>query len=121
MPTGAAWPGPVSGGEGPRGARPEGVGGQRGFGAAATGRLRSSRCRLASGVAGASVSVHCGLSRELGGWESAPRADPAVTGTTVPLRQAELLGLTAEEVYLVHDDLDKPLGKLALKLGGSAR
>ncbi|XP_036272084.1 probable peptidyl-tRNA hydrolase isoform X2 [Pipistrellus kuhlii] len=36
-------------------------------------------------------------------------------------RAAELLGLTAEEVYLVHDDLDKPLGKLALKLGGSAR
>ncbi|XP_040818844.1 probable peptidyl-tRNA hydrolase isoform X2 [Ochotona curzoniae] len=36
-------------------------------------------------------------------------------------RAAELFGLTAEEVYLVHDDLDKPLGKLALKLGGSAR
>ncbi|XP_016066491.1 PREDICTED: probable peptidyl-tRNA hydrolase [Miniopterus natalensis] len=36
-------------------------------------------------------------------------------------RAAELLGLTAEEVYLVHDELDKPLGKLALKLGGSAR
>ncbi|MBZ3889528.1 putative peptidyl-tRNA hydrolase [Sciurus carolinensis] len=34
---------------------------------------------------------------------------------------AELFGLTAEEVYLVHDELDKPLGKLALKLGGSAR
>ncbi|KAF6126739.1 peptidyl-tRNA hydrolase 1-like protein [Phyllostomus discolor] len=33
---------------------------------------------------------------------------------------AELFGLTAEDVYLVHDDLDKPLGKLALKLGGSA-
>uniref|UniRef100_G1PMV0 peptidyl-tRNA hydrolase n=1 Tax=Myotis lucifugus TaxID=59463 RepID=G1PMV0_MYOLU len=42
-------------------------------------------------------------------------------GATVSLCQAELLGLTAEEVYLVHDDLDKPLGKLALKLGGSAR
>ncbi|XP_037653246.1 probable peptidyl-tRNA hydrolase [Choloepus didactylus] len=36
-------------------------------------------------------------------------------------RAAELYGLTAEEVYLVHDELDKPLGKLALKLGGSAR
>ncbi|XP_015449785.1 probable peptidyl-tRNA hydrolase isoform X3 [Pteropus alecto] len=36
-------------------------------------------------------------------------------------RAAELFGLTAEEVYLVHDELDKPLGKLALKLGGSAR
>lgn len=37
------------------------------------------------------------------------------------LRAAELFGLTAEEVYLVHDELDKPLGKLALKLGGSSR
>ncbi|XP_065784477.1 peptidyl-tRNA hydrolase isoform X1 [Muntiacus reevesi] len=36
-------------------------------------------------------------------------------------RAAELFGLTAEEVYLVHDELDKPLGKVALKLGGSAR
>ncbi|XP_028690631.2 peptidyl-tRNA hydrolase isoform X5 [Macaca fascicularis] len=36
-------------------------------------------------------------------------------------RAAELFGLTAEEVYLVHDELDKPLGRLALKLGGSAR
>ncbi|XP_026959908.1 peptidyl-tRNA hydrolase [Sagmatias obliquidens] len=33
----------------------------------------------------------------------------------------ELFGLTAEEVCLVHDELHKPLGKLALKLGGSAR
>ncbi|XP_058380107.1 peptidyl-tRNA hydrolase isoform X1 [Diceros bicornis minor] len=45
----------------------------------------------------------------------------AVTRATVSLCQAELFGLTAEEVYLVHDELDKPLGKLALKLGGSAR
>uniref|UniRef100_A0A673UL35 peptidyl-tRNA hydrolase n=1 Tax=Suricata suricatta TaxID=37032 RepID=A0A673UL35_SURSU len=36
-------------------------------------------------------------------------------------RAAELFGLAAEEVYLVHDELDKPLGKLALKLGGSSR
>lgn len=36
-------------------------------------------------------------------------------------RAAELFGLTAEEVYLVHDELDKPLGKVALKLGGSTR
>ncbi|EPY75540.1 peptidyl-tRNA hydrolase-like protein [Camelus ferus] len=36
-------------------------------------------------------------------------------------RAAELFRLTAEEVYLVHDELDKPLGKQALKLGGSAR
>lgn len=27
----------------------------------------------------------------------------------------QAIGLTAEEVYLVHDVLDKPLGKLALK------
>ncbi|PNJ45686.1 PTRH1 isoform 5, partial [Pongo abelii] len=27
-------------------------------------------------------------------------------------RAAELFGLTAEEVYLVHDELDKPLGRL---------
>lgn len=45
----------------------------------------------------------------------------AVTRTTISLCQAELFRLTAEEVYLVHDELDKPLGKLALKLGGSAR
>ncbi|XP_047624442.1 probable peptidyl-tRNA hydrolase isoform X2 [Phacochoerus africanus] len=45
----------------------------------------------------------------------------AVTRPSLPLCQAELFGLTAEEVYLVHDELDKPLGKLALKLGGSAR
>ncbi|XP_057581070.1 probable peptidyl-tRNA hydrolase isoform X1 [Hippopotamus amphibius kiboko] len=48
-------------------------------------------------------------------------ARAAVTRATVCLCQAELFGLTAEEVYLVHDELDKPLGKLALKLGGSAR
>lgn len=51
--------------------------------------------------------------RPLGRW--------AVTRATLSLCQAELFGLTAEEVYLVHDELDKPLGKLALKLGGSAR
>ncbi|KAJ1077806.1 hypothetical protein K5549_011133 [Capra hircus] len=48
-------------------------------------------------------------------------ARAVVTGATVSLGQAELFGLTAEEVYLVHDELDKPLGKVALKLGGSAR
>ncbi|XP_029059313.1 probable peptidyl-tRNA hydrolase [Monodon monoceros] len=36
-------------------------------------------------------------------------------------RATELFGLTAEEVCLVHDEHHKPLGKLALKLGGSAR
>ncbi|XP_015329165.1 peptidyl-tRNA hydrolase isoform X3 [Bos indicus] len=48
-------------------------------------------------------------------------AQAVVTGATVSLGQVELFGLTAEEVYLVHDELDKPLGKVALKLGGSAR
>ncbi|XP_014445496.1 probable peptidyl-tRNA hydrolase isoform X2 [Tupaia chinensis] len=52
---------------------------------------------------------------------AAPLGRWAVARPTVSLCQAELFGLTAEEVYLVHDELDKPLGKLALKLGGSAR
>ncbi|XP_015265887.1 PREDICTED: probable peptidyl-tRNA hydrolase [Gekko japonicus] len=34
---------------------------------------------------------------------------------------AEAYNLSTEDIYLVHDDLDKPLGKVALKLGGSAR
>ncbi|XP_061460466.1 peptidyl-tRNA hydrolase [Rhineura floridana] len=34
---------------------------------------------------------------------------------------AEMFHLGPEDIYLVHDDLDKPLGKVALKLGGSAR
>ncbi|XP_054854194.1 probable peptidyl-tRNA hydrolase [Eublepharis macularius] len=34
---------------------------------------------------------------------------------------AEIYNLSTEDIYLVHDDLDKPLGKVALKLGGSAR
>ncbi|XP_077001771.1 peptidyl-tRNA hydrolase isoform X2 [Tamandua tetradactyla] len=49
-----------------------------------------------------------------------PRRFMNANGLSVA-RAAELYGLTAEEVYLVHDELDKPLGKLALKLGGSAR
>nr|XP_004455683.2 peptidyl-tRNA hydrolase isoform X2 [Dasypus novemcinctus] len=49
-----------------------------------------------------------------------PRRLMNVNGRSVA-QAAELFGLTAEEVYLVHDELDKPLGKLALKLGGSAR
>ncbi|XP_020821126.1 peptidyl-tRNA hydrolase isoform X2 [Phascolarctos cinereus] len=37
------------------------------------------------------------------------------------LGEAELMyQLAAEDIYLVHDELDKPLGKLAMKLGGSA-
>ncbi|CAH6788931.1 Ptrh1 [Phodopus roborovskii] len=49
-----------------------------------------------------------------------PRRLMNVNGRSVA-QAAELFGLTAEEIYLVHDELDKPLGKLALKLGGSAR
>ncbi|XP_057610444.1 probable peptidyl-tRNA hydrolase [Chionomys nivalis] len=49
-----------------------------------------------------------------------PRHLMNVNGRSVA-QAAELFGLTAEEIYLVHDELDKPLGKLALKLGGSAR
>uniref|UniRef100_A0A670YF02 Peptidyl-tRNA hydrolase 1 homolog n=1 Tax=Pseudonaja textilis TaxID=8673 RepID=A0A670YF02_PSETE len=33
----------------------------------------------------------------------------------------EKYNLSIEDIYLVHDDLDKPLGKISLKLGGSAR
>uniref|UniRef100_A0ABI8ALK4 Peptidyl-tRNA hydrolase 1 homolog n=1 Tax=Felis catus TaxID=9685 RepID=A0ABI8ALK4_FELCA len=49
-----------------------------------------------------------------------PRRLMNASGRSVA-RAAELFGLTAEEVYLVHDELDKPLGKVAVKLGGSAR
>ncbi|NWT12817.1 PTH hydrolase, partial [Vireo altiloquus] len=34
---------------------------------------------------------------------------------------AEIYKLGPEDIYLVHDDLDKALGKMAIKLGGSAR
>ncbi|XP_008940564.1 PREDICTED: probable peptidyl-tRNA hydrolase, partial [Merops nubicus] len=33
----------------------------------------------------------------------------------------ESYSVRPEDVYLVHDDLEKPLGKVAIKLGGSAR
>nr|XP_009933514.1 PREDICTED: probable peptidyl-tRNA hydrolase [Opisthocomus hoazin] len=33
----------------------------------------------------------------------------------------EVYNLRPEDIYLVHDDLDKALGKVAIKLGGSAR
>ncbi|XP_036710348.1 probable peptidyl-tRNA hydrolase [Balaenoptera musculus] len=52
-----------------------------------------------------------------------PRRLMNVNGRSVA-RASELSGAVctdAEEVCLVHDDLHKPLGKLALKLGGSAR
>uniref|UniRef100_A0A8C4KVM7 peptidyl-tRNA hydrolase n=1 Tax=Dromaius novaehollandiae TaxID=8790 RepID=A0A8C4KVM7_DRONO len=34
---------------------------------------------------------------------------------------AKMYNLSPEDIYLVHDDLDKALGKVAIKLGGSAR
>uniref|UniRef100_A0A8C0BKM7 peptidyl-tRNA hydrolase n=1 Tax=Buteo japonicus TaxID=224669 RepID=A0A8C0BKM7_9AVES len=34
---------------------------------------------------------------------------------------AEIYNLRPEDIYLIHDDLDKALGKVAIKLGGSAR
>ncbi|NXY52092.1 PTH hydrolase, partial [Ceuthmochares aereus] len=34
---------------------------------------------------------------------------------------AEVYSLRPEDIYLVHDDLDKTLGKVAIKKGGSAR
>ncbi|NWX06541.1 PTH hydrolase, partial [Caloenas nicobarica] len=34
---------------------------------------------------------------------------------------AEIYSLHPADIYLVHDDLDKALGKVAVKLGGSAR
>uniref|UniRef100_A0A8C3JGX6 peptidyl-tRNA hydrolase n=1 Tax=Calidris pygmaea TaxID=425635 RepID=A0A8C3JGX6_9CHAR len=34
---------------------------------------------------------------------------------------AETYSFHPEDIYLVHDDLDKALGKVAIKLGGSAR
>ncbi|KAM6243977.1 peptidyl-tRNA hydrolase isoform 2-T2 [Porphyrio hochstetteri] len=34
---------------------------------------------------------------------------------------AEIYNLRPEDIYLVHDDLDKALGQVAIKLGGSAR
>nr|XP_013811144.1 PREDICTED: probable peptidyl-tRNA hydrolase [Apteryx mantelli mantelli] len=35
--------------------------------------------------------------------------------------KAKMYNLSPEDIYLVHDDLDKALGKVAIKLGGSAR
>lgn len=39
----------------------------------------------------------------------------------VSVSKAEIYNLHPEDIYLVHDDLDKALGKVAIKLGGSAR
>lgn len=39
----------------------------------------------------------------------------------ISVSKAEIYNLRPEDIYLVHDDLDKALGKVAIKLGGSAR
>ncbi|XP_067398211.1 peptidyl-tRNA hydrolase isoform X2 [Emydura macquarii macquarii] len=49
-----------------------------------------------------------------------PRRLMNINGLSVA-SAAETYNLGVEDIYLVHDDLDKPLGKMAIKLGGSAR
>ncbi|KAM3912481.1 peptidyl-tRNA hydrolase [Leptodactylus fuscus] len=49
-----------------------------------------------------------------------PRQFMNVNGTSVA-NAAGKFRLTPENIYLLHDELDKPLGKVTLKLGGSAR
>ncbi|XP_073456190.1 peptidyl-tRNA hydrolase [Aquarana catesbeiana] len=49
-----------------------------------------------------------------------PRQFMNVNGTSVA-NAAGKFHLTPENIYLLHDELDKPLGKVSLKLGGSAR
>ncbi|XP_063000656.1 peptidyl-tRNA hydrolase [Elgaria multicarinata webbii] len=49
-----------------------------------------------------------------------PRRFMNANGLSV-LGAVETYSLDVDNIYLVHDDLDKPLGKVALKLGGSAR
>lgn len=46
---------------------------------------------------------------------------PAHSLGCVSVSKAEIYNLHPEDIYLVHDDLDKALGKVAIKLGGSAR
>ncbi|KAJ1174275.1 hypothetical protein NDU88_006097 [Pleurodeles waltl] len=49
-----------------------------------------------------------------------PRRLMNVNGESVA-SAAERFGLGPEDIYLLHDELDKPLGKVSLKLVGSAR
>lgn len=49
-----------------------------------------------------------------------PRQLMNINGLSVA-SAAEIYKFRVEDIYLVHDDLDKPLGKMAIKLGGSAR
>lgn len=39
----------------------------------------------------------------------------------IPFCLASKYGVRPEDILLVHDELDKPLGKVAIKHGGSAR
>ncbi len=41
------------------------------------------------------------------------------SGDVVPFLKKK--GITASDILVVHDELEKPLGKLAIKVGGSAR
>ncbi|XP_027629835.1 probable peptidyl-tRNA hydrolase isoform X3 [Tupaia chinensis] len=92
-----------------------------GAGQALRGRPRSGPAwGCPAGPTPAKAAHECQWAQR-GPGRAAPLGRWAVARPTVSLCQAELFGLTAEEVYLVHDELDKPLGKLALKLGGSAR
>ncbi|XP_063287483.1 peptidyl-tRNA hydrolase [Pelobates fuscus] len=49
-----------------------------------------------------------------------PRQFMNINGHSVA-KAAEKFNLTPEYIYLLHDELDKPIGKVSLKLGGSAR
>ncbi|XP_074871274.1 peptidyl-tRNA hydrolase [Carettochelys insculpta] len=49
-----------------------------------------------------------------------PRRLMNVNGLSVA-SAAQTYNLGVDNIYLVHDDLEKPLGKMAIKLGGSAR
>ncbi|NXX99417.1 PTH hydrolase, partial [Centropus bengalensis] len=49
-----------------------------------------------------------------------PRRPMNLNGPSVA-SAAEIYRLRPEDIYLVHDDLDKALGTVAIKLGGSAR
>lgn len=49
-----------------------------------------------------------------------PRMLMNINGVSVA-KAAGKYSIHAEHILLVHDELDKPLGKLAMKLGGSAR
>ncbi|KAM9391693.1 peptidyl-tRNA hydrolase [Pholidichthys leucotaenia] len=49
-----------------------------------------------------------------------PRLMMNVNGVSVA-RAAAKYGIKPEDILLVHDELDKPLGKIALKHGGSSR